>query len=324
MTNRRAFGIAALVGLLPIVVIVINLAARWADFVAELWHIPLVMGLYWSVTTALAFVVLRVAGGVAPHLMSRLALLLTGHPDWPRPGEFRVRSDPETGLPIVEWCEEWQTAPRRCFVHQDVGTGELLFACQDPRPSAWSRPTASWSAYAILATCAAVPLLAMALRTQSYRYGEEMPPLLVFLGMLMLELVALAIALGTKAVHRRWQLVKGQAPSDGRTLAGPWLALEGFLLSDEKALYGKAARDKDGRELPTNRVLLAVFGLTVPRFEVSNYRWSADTMSELNRVLNLEFIAKRAEHVARLNIGESVLSPKAEQKPGSDIPQRLD
>ncbi|MEQ1716178.1 MAG: hypothetical protein ABL907_09370 [Hyphomicrobium sp.] len=293
----RRLRIASLVGLLPVAIIIVNLAMRGKDLVGEAWHVPAIMMLYWGVTTFLAFGVISLGAWLAPGAIARWSLLLEGHPDWPRPDEFRTEIDAVTGLPAVNWIEGWQTAPRRCFIHEDVRTGELLFACTDPRPAAWWEPAVRWHGYAVLAAAVAVPIMALLMRAQTYRYGEEMPPLLVFLGVLMLELVVVAIVLGIKGLHRRWMLAIGHGFDEGRTLVAPWAALEGFLLSDEATLYGAARQNRDsGRN---NRVLLAVFGLAAPRFEVSNHSWSADTMAELNRVLNLEFIAKRAEHIAR-------------------------
>lgn len=318
----RRLWIAALVGLLPVATITVNLAVRGKDLVGEVWHVPVIMGLYWGVTASLAFGVISLGAWIAPGVMARWNLLLEGHPDWPRPDEFRTEIDAATGLPVVTWIEGLQTAPRRCFIHEDVRNGELLFACTDPRPAAWREPAARWHGYAVLAAAVAIPIMALLVRAQTYRYGEEMPPLLVFLGVLMLELIVLAIMLGIKGLHRRWMLASGHGSDQGRTLGAPWAALEGFLLSDEASLYGVARHSRDGGR--NNRVLLAVFGLAAPRFEVSNHRWSADTMAELNRLLNLEFIGRRAEHIARyssLRDGREGDPHRGAQDGG--VPQRL-
>lgn len=322
MSIGRRFRIAAMVGLLPVAIIIVNLAIRGRNLVGETWHVPAIMGLYWGVTTVLAYGVICAGAWIAPGVMARWNLLREGHPDWPRPDEFRTEIDAVTGLPVVTWIEGWQTAPRRCFIHEDVRTGELLFACTDPRPAAWRGPAVRWHGYAALAAAVVIPLMALLVRAQSYRFGEEMPPLLVFLGVLMLELVIMAIWLGVKGLHRRWTLASGHVSDEGRTLGAPWAALEGFLLSDEATLYRAARQNKNsGRN---NRVLLAVFGLAAPRFEVSNYGWSADTMAELNRLLNFEFIAKRAEYIAQYSLLRN--RPDSDGYDGAQaggVPQRL-
>lgn len=322
MSIGRRFRIAALVGLLPVAIIIVNLAIRGNDLVVEAWHVPVIMGLYWGLTTVLAFGVISLGAWLAPGAIARWNLLREGHPDWPRPDEFRTEIDAVTGLPVVTWIEGWQTAPRRCFIQEDVRTGELLFACTDPRPASWRERAVSWHGYAVLSAAVAIPLMALLVRAQTYHYGEEMPPLLVFLGVLMLELVVVAIVLGVKALHRRCMLASGHSSDQCRTLGAPWAALEGFLLSDEATLYGAARQSRDGGR--NNRVLLAVFGLAAPRFEVSNHRWSADTMAELNRVLNLEFIAKRAAHIARYSsLRGRTDTDKHDGAQVGGVPQRL-
>lgn len=324
MTRARSMRLAALAGLVPVILIGINLAVRGLGIADRWWHVPLVMMLFWAGTALVAFLVLRCWAAFGPGGVSALARLQAGHPDWPHRDEFRVRYHPDTGLPEVDWQEGWHVAPRRCLVKEDAGTGELLFICVDPRPAGWMVDPGWWTWCWVMAAALALPLLAMLIRLQSYRYGDDTPPLMVFMGVMFFEMLGLMIYVLVLMARRRWRLVMGKPVEAGRIFSGPWLALEGFLMSDERMLYGKGERDKDGRELPTNRVLLAVFGLAAPRFEVSNYRWSAETMTELNRVLNLEFVAKRAEHVARFSARTGMSEAKTSVGTASDIPQQLD
>lgn len=288
LNGRSLLRWAALIGLAIPAFVLSNAFGRAHVQELNLLLLALVTLIGWVMATGIVWCVLGVVRSVL-----RLA---APHPDWPARGEFRVRHD-AAGLPIVEWLEHALHPPRRVWIERDPQTGEFLFCTRD-----WlghiEEP--GWIKTALMmAVMAALPIAAMLLRWRDYRYGDELPPMMAFMAVLMLEVMALLVYVAVCAVRQRMALLAGGGNTHGATRRAPWAALQGFLMSDERALYGKGGKDASGRDLPTNAVLLAEFGIAAQRFEVSNYNWSVNAMAELARVLTLEFIARRSEYVAR-------------------------
>lgn len=226
---------------------------------------------------------------------------------WPEKGEVRVSHDPDTGLPIIEWLEYQLSSPQACFAAPDAQGVPQFIVCDAGSArmmeNRHTRPGLDVRSHVLLICVAfcVLPLVMAYHRSLSYRFGDDTPPLMVFLGVFFLQAILVAIGVFAYGVWRAIQMRRGAKVPIAETFSSrPWSQLQGFRISDERAEYGHIERDKEGREVQPSSMLMADFGNAAPPMVVTGYNWALNMTEELRRVLTHEFIDRREEYLSRM------------------------
>lgn len=231
------------------------------------------------------------------------ALKIEDKSGWPVQRQFRVQHD-ENGLPAVDWLEHQLTSPQACFASVGENGIPMFVACDvgSVRRSRWKSASPGFWGVLAIAAFFALPAIAMFLRTQDYRYGDDTPPMMVFVSVMFMQIF---IAFAGFLLFALWRLIKmkrGSAtPATEEFTSAPWAQLQAFIVTNERAMSGVAEKDENGKDIEPSPVLLAHFGGDRGPIVVTAYHWSPAAMEQLHGILTREFIDRRADYLERMN-----------------------
>lgn len=201
----------------------------------------------------------------------------------------------DNGLPVVHWVEgSWaQRFYRTSFIERDAQSGEMAFVHECVDELSGLLGIAVGIAAGIGTIIVAGLVLIVIANALQLRAGTAFD---VVTAVLYLSGIGAGIIVGRKA--KAWFAAKGY----GRTVhrdAAPWAALEGFTVTDDQTYFGKA-RQKDGKPVQPQPVVLAYFGPSTSPVCVSYDNWAQSMIGEIHRTLTHEFIARRGDHLDRV------------------------
>jgi hypothetical protein len=222
-----------------------------------------------------------------------------GMPRVPEDGEIRVRYASQ-GLPIVEWLEG-EGVPHVCYVA--VRNNKPLFVSWQNDSNRYGVGSTliarTTKAVFSVATGLSLLMLLIVLLLESRRDWPTAGQ--VILGGLV-NVVFLSFFLmfpvGWWVKRQIAQEMKAGADwGKGRLKVGPWAELSEFSVEQ---------RSPDNVPRHDYVEILAGFGSGGSSFPVSLHNWSEHGRAELHRVLMLEFIEQREEHLKRIAAAERV------------------
>lgn len=199
------------------------------------------------------------------------------------------------GLPVVHWVEGSmaQRFFRTSFIERDAQSGEMSFVheCVDEVSGLLGIVVGIAAGLGTVVVAGLVVIFIA--NVMQLRAGTAMD---VATAMLYLIGIAAGVIIGRKA--KAWFAAKGY----GRTVhrdAAPWAALEAFTVTDDQTYFGKA-RQKDGKPVQSQPVILAYFRPPASPVCVSYDNWAQSMIAEIHRTLTNEFIERRSDHLNRM------------------------